>query len=123
MQLPSPTLLPIPPDTINLADYERHAQAHLDVNAWAYFAGGAADELTLRANANAWQQVELAPRVLRPLAHGSTRTKLLGKPLAHPILAAPMALQCMAQESGEIGMAYACAAMGAGMVVSTQASL
>ena len=123
MQLPTPTLLPIPPGTINLADYERHAQAKLDANAWAYFAGGAADELTLRANISAWQQMELAPRVLRPLAHGHTRTQLLGQPLAHPILAAPMAFQCMAQESGEIGMAYACAAMGAGMVVATQASL
>ena len=123
MQLPTPTLLPIPPGTINLADYERHAKNKLDANAWAYFAGGAADELTLRANTSAWQQIELAPRVLRPLAHGNTRTQLLGQPLAHPILAAPMAFQCMAQESGEIGMAYACAAMGAGMVVATQASL
>ncbi len=123
MQLPTPTLLPIPADIVNLADYERHAQERLDANAWAYFAGGAGDERTLRANAAAWPRLELAARVLQPLANGHTRTQLLGKTLAHPILAAPMALQCMAQESGEIGMAYACAAMGAGMVVSTQASL
>ncbi|MFG5775549.1 alpha-hydroxy acid oxidase [Comamonas sp. J-3] len=123
MQLPTPTLLPIPPGTINLADYERHARERMDDNAWAYFSGGAADEITLRANASAWQNIRLAPRVLRPLAHGHTRTQLLGQALAHPILAAPMAFQCMAQESGEIGMAYACAAMGAGMVVATQASL
>lgn len=122
MQLPTPTLLPIPADTINLADYERHAQARMDANAWAYFSGGAGDEITLRANASAWQQIALAPRVLRPLAHGNTQLQLLGQPLAHPLLAAPMAFQCLAQESGEIGMAYACAAMGAGMVVSTQAS-
>lgn len=123
MQLPTPTLLPIPPGTINLADYERHAQERMDANAWAYFSGGAADELSLRANSRAWQDIALAPRVLRPLAHGHTRTQLLGQSLAHPILAAPMAFQRMAQESGEIGMAYACAAMGAGMVVATQASL
>ena len=123
MPLPTPTLLPIPPGTINLADYERHAQGRMDANAWAYFSGGAGDEATLHANASAWQQIHLAPRVLRPLAHGHTRTQLLGQTLAHPILAAPMAFQCMAQESGEIGMAYACAAMGAGLLVSTQASL
>lgn len=122
MTAPTPTLLPIPPGTINLADYERHAQARMDANAWAYFSGGAGDEITLRANASAWQQIELAPRVLRPLAHGNTQMQLLGQRLAHPLLAAPMAFQCLAQESGEIGMAYACAAMGAGMVVSTQAS-
>lgn len=122
MTAPTPTLLPIPPGTVNLADYERHAQARMDANAWAYFSGGAGDEITLRANASAWQQIELAPRVLRPLAHGNTQMQLLGQRLAHPLLAAPMAFQCLAQESGEIGMAYACAAMGAGMVVSTQAS-
>lgn len=122
MTAPTPTLLPIPPGTVNLADYERHAQTRMDANAWAYFSGGAGDEITLRANASAWQQIELAPRVLRPLAHGNTQLQLLGQPLAHPLLAAPMAFQCLAQESGEIGMAYACAAMGAGMVVSTQAS-
>ena len=123
MQLPTPTLLPIPPGTIHLADYERHAQARLDANAWAYFSGGAADELSLRANSRAWQAIALAPRVLRPLAGGHTRSQLLGQRLAHPILAAPMAFQCLAQESGEIGMAAACAALGAGMAVSTQASL
>ena len=123
MQIPTPTLLPIPSDAVALADYERHASERMDANAWAYFAGGAGDEITLRANASAWQCLQLAPRVLRPLAHGHTRTQLLGKTLAHPILAAPMAFQCMAQESGEIGMAYACAAMGAGLTVSTQASL
>ncbi|MFE1570981.1 alpha-hydroxy acid oxidase [Comamonas odontotermitis] len=122
MTAATPTLLPIPPGTVNLADYERHAQARMDANAWAYFSGGAGDEITLRANASAWQQIELAPRVLRPLAHGNTQMQLLGQRLAHPLLAAPMAFQCLAQESGEIGMAYACAAMGAGMVVSTQAS-
>lgn len=122
MTAPTPTLLPIPPGTVNLADYERHAQTRMNANAWAYFSGGAGDEITLRANASAWQQIEFAPRVLRPLVHGNTQLQLLGQRLAHPLLAAPMAFQCLAQESGEIGMAYACAAMGAGMVVSTQAS-
>ena len=74
MQLPTPTLLPIPPGTIHLADYERHAQARMDANAWAYFSGGAADELSLRANSRAWQEIALAPRVLRPML--STQKKL-----------------------------------------------
>ena len=123
MPIPTPTLLPIPADIVSLADYERHAQTRLDANAWAYFIGGAGDEHTLRANAQAWQTLQLAPRVLRELAHGNTQTQLLRQTLAHPMLAAPMAHQLLAQESGEIGMACACAAMGAGMVVSTQASL
>ncbi|WP_460480185.1 alpha-hydroxy acid oxidase [Comamonas humi] len=123
MQLPSPTLQPIPADIVNLADYERHARERLDANAWAYFAGGAGDEQTLAANQQAWQQLALLPRVLRPLAGGHTRTTLLGRELLHPILAAPMAFLRLAEDSGEIGLAYACAAMGAGLVASTQASL
>ena len=123
MQLPTPTLQPIPADIVNLADYERHAHARLDANAWAYFAGGAGDEHTFTANQRAWQELALAPRVLRPLAGGHTRSMLLGRELAHPILAAPMALLRMAEDSGEIGLAYACAALGAGFIASTQASV
>ena len=37
----------------------------MDANAWAYFSGGAADEITLAANGRAWQQLTLLPRVLR----------------------------------------------------------
>ena len=36
--------------TASMADHERLAQQHMDASAWAYFSGGAADEITLRAN-------------------------------------------------------------------------
>jgi len=74
--------------TPNLSDIPAAAQACLDANAWAYLAGGAADELTLQHNQAAWQRLTLAPRVLRPLAGGHTRLSLLGQALAHPILLA-----------------------------------
>jgi len=96
---------------------------HLDDNAWAYFSGGAADEITLRANRSAWDALPLWPRVLRPLAGGHTRVQLLGRTLAHPILLAPIAFQRLAHPDGELAMAYAAAAQGAGVVLSTQASV
>ncbi|WP_051603297.1 alpha-hydroxy acid oxidase [Simplicispira psychrophila] len=110
------------PTTASLADHERLAQQQLDANAWAYFSGGAADEITLRANRSAWDGITLQPRVLRPLAGGHTRTTLLGRTLAHPILLAPIAFQRMAHPDGELATAYAAAALGAGMVLSTQSS-
>ena len=110
------------PDIVNLADHEAHARQHLDDNAWAYFSGGAADEITLHANRSAWDQLTLQPRVLRALAGGHTRTALLGRTLAHPILLAPIAFQRMAHPDGELASAYAAAALGAGMVLSTQSS-
>ena len=110
------------PTTASLADHERLAQQQLNANAWAYFSGGAADEITLRANRSAWDAITLQPRVLRALAGGHTRTTLLGRTLAHPILLAPMAFQRMAHPDGELASAYAAAALGAGLVLSTQSS-
>ena len=108
---------------VSLADYEARARETLDANAWAYFAGGAADEITLAANRAAWAAHWLQPRVLRASAQGHTRVELLGRTLAHPILVAPMAFQRLAHESGELGVALAAAAQGAGMVLSAQASV
>ena len=113
----------IPPGLVTLADHELHARTQLDDNAWAYFSGGAADEISLRANRSAWDALPLWPRVLRPLAGGHTRVPLLGRTLAHPILLAPVAFQRMAHPDGELAMAYAAAALGAGVVLSTQASV
>ncbi len=112
----------VPPGTASLADHERLAREQLDDNAWAYFSGGAADEITLAANRSAWDQITLQPRVLRALAGGHTRTALLGRTLAHPILLAPIAFQRLAHPDGELASACAAAALGAGMVLSTQSS-
>ncbi|NMM80959.1 alpha-hydroxy-acid oxidizing enzyme [Acidovorax sp. SRB_14] len=121
---PAPSLQrhAVPPGTASLADHERLARQQLDDNAWAYFSGGAADEITLAANHSAWDRITLQPRVLRALAGGHTRTTLLGRTLAHPILLAPIAFQRMAHPDGELASAYAAAALGAGLVLSTQSS-
>ncbi|MFT3663702.1 alpha-hydroxy acid oxidase [Piscinibacter sp.] len=108
---------------MRLDDYEALARERLDANAWAYFAGGAADEITLRANREAWAAHWLHPRVLRTLAHGHTRVELLGRTLAHPILVAPMAFQRLAHDGGELASGFAAAVQGAGMVLSAQASV
>ena len=112
----------IPEGVVSLADHEAHAGQTLDPRVLAYFDGGAADEITLRENALAWQRIRLSSRVLRPLAGGHTRVPLLGRTLAHPILVAPMAYQCMAHPHGEMATAMACAAQGAGLVLSTQST-
>ena len=112
----------IPAGVVTLADHEAHARTRLDDKTWAYFSGGAGDEFTLRANCSAWNERLLNPRVLQPLAGGHTRVKLLGRTLAHPVLLAPVAYQRMAHAGGEVASAYAAAALGAGMVLSTQAS-
>lgn len=118
-----PALEPLPQGVVTLADHERHARGKLDDNAWAYFAGGAADEITLAANRAAWDRIPLSTRVLRDLVGGHTRVQLLGRTLAHPVLLAPVAFQRMAHPDGEIATAFAAAAQGAGMVLSSQSSV
>ena len=112
----------LPADVVSLADHESHARQTLTPQALAYFEGGAADEITLHENRQAWQRLRLAPRVLRPLAGGHTRVRLFGRTFAHPILVAPMAHQRLAHPDGERATALAASALGAGMVLSTQAN-
>lgn len=118
-----PALARVPDQVVSLADHEAHARTRLDENAWAYFSGGAADECTLNANRQAWDTLQLLPRVLQPLAGGHTRVQLLGRTLAHPILLAPVAYQTLAHPDGELATAHAAAALGAGLVLSTQAGI
>ena len=119
----TPTLEDIPADCVTLADHEALARSRLDPAAWAYLHGGAGDELTVQANRAAWDALQLLPRVLRDLAGGNTRLQLLGRALAHPVLVAPVAFQRLAHADGELAAAHAAAALGAGFVASTQASV
>ena len=107
---------------INLHDHEALARATLGEAAWAYFSGGAGDEITLRRNNQAWQDIALCPRVLLDLKSGHTRIQLLGREWPTPILVAPMAHQRWAHPDGEAAMALAAAAQGCGMVLSHQTS-
>lgn len=113
---------PLPDGVVSLSDHEAHARKIIDAPTWAYLFGAAGDSLTFEGNLNAWRQLPLLPRVMRPLAGGHTRVELLGRTLAHPILIAPMAYQQLAHPDGEYATALAAAAMGAGLVLSTQAS-
>ena len=118
----SPRLSRIPDGVVNLADYERLAEQQLDANAWAYFSGGAGDEITVRWNREAFDRTAMLSRVLRGRI-GDTRVKLLGQVLAHPILVAPVAYQQLAHPEGERATAIGASAQDAGLVLSTLSSI
>ncbi|MBI3568600.1 MAG: alpha-hydroxy-acid oxidizing protein [Gemmatimonadetes bacterium] len=104
---------------LNLDEFERAAAATLPTMAFDYYAGGAADEVTLRGTRAAWDHVGIRYRVLRGIAERSVATTVLGQELAVPILAAPMAFQRLAHPDGEVALMRAAGAAGAGMVLST----
>ena len=57
--------------------------------AYAYVAGAAADELTMRRNREAFDEILLRPRVLMDVSRVDTRVELLGQTLDFPFCLRP----------------------------------
>src|SRR5262245_19541450 len=54
----------IPPGVVTLDDFETLARQRVDPKTFEILRGGAADELTLRWNREAFERIRLRPRVL-----------------------------------------------------------
>jgi 4-hydroxymandelate oxidase len=104
---------------LNLDDYEAAARARLPRMVYDYYAGGAEDEVTLRANRSAFASIPLRPRVLVDVREIDTSIELLGSRLRTPILLAPTAFQRLAHPDGELASARAATSRGTLMVAST----
>ena len=103
-----------------LADLERAARAALDAASWAYLAGGAGRERTLRANEAAFDEVTLAPRIFR--AAGSeprTAVTVLGSAMSMPVFLAPTSPQRLFHSDAELATARAAARHGVTTIVSS----
>ena len=104
-----------------LDDFTAEAQARLSAEAWAFFSGGAADGSRCAPTRRPGIELQLLPRVLRDLEGLDPGVSLLGMaPLA--MMLAPVAFQRLAHEDGELATAAAAAALGTGLVLSSQAS-
>jgi 4-hydroxymandelate oxidase len=88
-----------------------------------FFAGGAGDERTLRANEAAFDRIRIVPRVLRATGDRDLRTTLFGTEVAAPILVAPTAFHRLAHPDGEVATARGTADAGTLMVVSMAATV
>lgn len=107
---------------VSLSDFEASAHGHMEHMAWEYINSGAADEITLRWNREAFEKIKLNPRVLQDIGKIDTRTRLLGQELAFPILLAPTALHRLAHPDGELATARGAGNAGATMMLSTMSS-
>ncbi len=106
-------------DPLNLREYAALAKTNLSEMAWGYYAGGADDEVTLRENEMAWGRARLHYRILADVAKRSTQTRILGKELSFPVLAAPTAFHRLADDQGEVATARATTAAGTAMILSS----
>lgn len=107
------------PAPINLLEYEDAARVCLSAMAYDYFAGGAADEVTLRENRAAFDRLSLLPRVLVDISQRDYHTIVLGHPLAFPAMIAPAAFMGLAHPEAELPLARAAARSGTVLVASS----
>lgn len=106
-------------DAVNVADLQLLAEERLAPMAWDYYAGGAGDEVTLRANRAAFERRALHYRVLAGVAARDARTTVLGQPVSFPALIAPTAFHQLACPEGEVATARAAGAEGTIHCLST----
>ena len=104
--------------TLSLRDLESEAQRRLDRAVYDFFAGGADDEVTLRANEAAFTRIVLLPRVLRGRGKPKLEVTLLGCRSSTPVLLAPTAFHKLAHPDGECATARAAAKTGTIMIAS-----
>lgn len=109
-------------EPINVFDYEMLAQERMKPAYWDFFAGGSADEVTLRANVSDFARIRLRPRMLVDVSECDMRTSVLGTPVKMPILVAPTALHCLAHPEGECQTAQGTGAAGTLMIAATDAT-
>ncbi|MDP4508023.1 alpha-hydroxy acid oxidase [Nonomuraea turcica] len=110
-------------DQRTLRGFEAEARARLEPAHYDYFAGGAGDEVTVRANEAAFARLALVPRVLRGAAKLQTDVTLLGSRAAMPVLVAPTAFHRLADPEGERATARAVSAAETIMIVSMAATV
>jgi 4-hydroxymandelate oxidase len=104
---------------VDVLDYAGRAPAHMPAMAWEFISSGAADELTLRWNREAYDRLRLRPRNLVDVSQLDTRVTLCGCELACPILLAPVAYQRLVHPRGELAAREGAQAGGALMVLSS----
>ena len=107
---------------VNIDDLRRLALRRLPSGVFDYIDGGAEDEVTMRANREAFRRWNFAPRVLRDMSQVDRSTTLLGRRLPFPLLLAPAGFTRMFDPDGELAVARAAARAGLPYCLSTVAT-
>lgn len=103
----------------NFHDFRRLAQRRLPGPIFDYIDGGADDEVTLRRNTSAFEEVDLVPDVLTGGADVDLSVTVLGQKLALPVYLSPTALQRLFHPQGERATAAAAETFGTMFGVSS----
>jgi lactate 2-monooxygenase len=101
---------------------EQSARKAMSLEGFAYVAGGAGAEETIRENRAAFERWRIVPRMLRDVSRRETSVEVLGTPFSSPFALSPIGVLEMAHRDSDVAVARAAAAEGIPMIFSNQAS-
>jgi lactate 2-monooxygenase len=104
---------------VSVAELEERAVAAMEPKAANYVCAGAGSEETMRANREAFARRRIVPRMLRDVSDRDIATTVLGTAMPAPLLLAPIGVQKVLHEEGELATARAAAAVGVPLIAST----
>jgi L-lactate dehydrogenase (cytochrome) len=104
---------------VAFAELEERAVAAMDPKAASYVCAGAGAEATMDANRTAFDRRQIVPRMLRDVSARDLSTTVLGTAMPAPLMLAPIGVQKVLHEDGELATARAAAAVGVPMIAST----
>jgi 4-hydroxymandelate oxidase len=104
---------------LNLFDYEAAAAGNMEAPLFEYYAGGSADNLSLRDNRAAFERLRLCPQVLVDVSEVDASIEVLGHRESMPVMIAPTAMARLAHSDGELAISRAAARAGITQVLSS----
>jgi 4-hydroxymandelate oxidase len=107
---------------LSLPELETLAEGRMSPMALAYVSGGAADEITLRANCEDWKRIRLNPRVLVDVSDLDLKTEILGQQFDLPVLLAPAAFHRLFHPEAELATIAGANQAGVSLVLSSYAT-
>ena len=107
------------PRVVNVQDFRPLARRRLPKVVFDYLDGGAEDEITLRENRRAFEDVTFRPRHAVAFAETDVRTNVLGCDLALPVMLAPIGYSSVMHSRGEMLAARAAGEAGTAYILST----
>ena len=90
---------------VDSARLEAAAKEAMSEEAYAYVAGGAGSESTVRENRAAFERWRIVPRMLRDVSARDTSVELFGERLPAPVLLSPIGVLEMAHPEADVAVA------------------
>ena len=107
---------------VSVERLERRARETMSPQGYAYIAGGAGTEETMRENRAAFERWRIVPRMLRDVSVRETSVEVLGTRMTSPFALCPIGVLEMAHRDADVAVARAAADEGVPLIFSNQAS-